>query len=498
MSTINKRNFLYHLIDSLSATEKRYFKIISNQHVIGKVNNYILLFDLINAQKDEDPSRRESIVKSHFIQITKKKRYDLYKANLYKKILDALEVYHRDKDITSEIKSAISHILILRTKDLPNQVNQLIKKTKNKCIKHEKWGLLLELVDLEREFNYTHQKPSLDNNEERQIIDKLTNVCDYRSLQSEMWKIFIENGLPTNNTAIKRYDAVGLKKLIQNESSALTLESRFIRLYLLQFYMGMKMQLNETCKYGEALVLLLENNPHLKVEKAVLYIRSLVNLQYAYIRQKKLDKVLGGIDKCKMGIKNLNVPPAFEYTIQLSLFINEYDVRQLINKNIDQLPLLQKMNLYVENNMSSLAKPGLYLYYWQNVLYHFTHKNYEKCLDWLYEINNERSDIRHDIQALSSMLMLIVYYELDNRILLRYASINAYRSLLKKKHLDRLEKTLLIFLKAELSKVNRTKKQRTKSFVKLRKDLDYINQHEQSHEALKMGMVYDWVDGQIK
>ena len=55
-------DFLHELIQSLTKSEKRYFKLLSSRHTIGEENNYILLFDFIEKQDLYD----EEQLKSHF------------------------------------------------------------------------------------------------------------------------------------------------------------------------------------------------------------------------------------------------------------------------------------------------------------------------------------------------------------------------------------------------------------------------------------------------
>ena len=45
---------LFDLIKSLKQSEKRYFKIFSERHVIGEKNNYVMLFDAIDNMAEYD------------------------------------------------------------------------------------------------------------------------------------------------------------------------------------------------------------------------------------------------------------------------------------------------------------------------------------------------------------------------------------------------------------------------------------------------------------
>ena len=41
-------NALFELIQAMSKSEKRYFKLMSSRHTIGKENNYVRLFDFLD------------------------------------------------------------------------------------------------------------------------------------------------------------------------------------------------------------------------------------------------------------------------------------------------------------------------------------------------------------------------------------------------------------------------------------------------------------------
>ncbi|MFT6321790.1 MAG: hypothetical protein ACJAT4_002720, partial [Granulosicoccus sp.] len=47
-------NKLFNLINSLSGSEKRYFKLFVNKNQTGKDNKYTLLFDAVDTQEISD------------------------------------------------------------------------------------------------------------------------------------------------------------------------------------------------------------------------------------------------------------------------------------------------------------------------------------------------------------------------------------------------------------------------------------------------------------
>jgi hypothetical protein len=47
-------NALFELVKAMSKSEKRYFKLMSSRHTIGKENNYVRLFDYLDKQSEYD------------------------------------------------------------------------------------------------------------------------------------------------------------------------------------------------------------------------------------------------------------------------------------------------------------------------------------------------------------------------------------------------------------------------------------------------------------
>src|SRR6187402_1741343 len=104
---------LFTLIKSLNKTEKGYLKKNSSFHIINKErNNYIKIFDAIDAQDVYDESKLLKKFKNErFInQIAVAKNY------LYDIILESLESYH--KTFTSELISSLNRSEILVGKGL--------------------------------------------------------------------------------------------------------------------------------------------------------------------------------------------------------------------------------------------------------------------------------------------------------------------------------------------------------------------------------------------
>ena len=134
---------LFDLIKSLNKLEKRYFKVFASRHVIGKENNYVRLFDLIERQSHHD---EEKILRKASIT---KKQLENWKRYLYKLILRSEENYHLENTSEKKIKHLILHTENLFNKGLYNQCLKLLGKAKQLAMKYEKHLLLVEILTWE-------------------------------------------------------------------------------------------------------------------------------------------------------------------------------------------------------------------------------------------------------------------------------------------------------------------------------------------------------------
>ena len=496
MTNFRNQHFLYELIYEMSSSEKRYFKIHSRNHTIGTENHYLRLFDMIVGMQKTGPVVNERSLRTEFALKYKKNRFDLYKSNLYKKLLQSLEAFHRSSSYDLELRSKINHANILHKKGLPLQSLSLIRTIKSLCLQHEKWYMMLEILELERNITYAIQKPPIENREELDILQKVVSAGHFRNVQSEVWKTYITVGLPTDEQTLSNYTRLKENSIFQVSTEKLTLETRMLRLYCLQFLSGMEAKINETYDFGKELIELMESNPLYMSNKSELYIRTLINLQYAQIRLNKLDEVLQSIKKCKSSLRHLNLVPAFKNSITIALFINHYDILFKNKKKDGYKKIIEEMQLFFNLHSHEMGEPTLLLYYWQNAIHCFNTRNYAEALDWTESINEIKSLYRVDIQAFAKILNLIIHFELDNRDALKYFALNTFRYLKRKERLLPIENILINFIRKNLIK-RRDSKSALNAFEQVKHEIQVLKKGDDSHEALLLMYFEHWIDQKL-
>lgn len=497
MTNHSTSNQIYRLIEKLSGSERRYFKIYARNHTIGKENNYLLLFDLILEHLKSKRNFEEVILKKDFKKKYGKQRFDLYKSNLYKKLLLSLESFHKNSFIEIQIRSKINQANILNHKGLPSQALKIVTNAKKICKMHEKWYMLLELIDLERHITYAIQNPILENEEELEIIEKVATVGKFRYVQSNIWKNYITNGLPTDNESVAAYSELGKHEIFDSSEESLSMVANLTRLYCLQFIAGMEGNILSTYGYGKSLIALMDEHPEYMSDKLELYIRCLINWQYAQVRLNKLEEVLENINQCRSKLDQSAISPSFKHSINISLYINEYDIKFKNEIFSDHDGIIASMNTYLDSNSDHIGAPSMLLYYWQNAIHQFVNENYDEVLDWTNKIESLKTPYRQDIKAMAKIVDLIAYYELGHIQLLKSYTLNTYRYLKRKERLLPVEAFLIDFIRRDLSKMKLGKISK-KALLKCKKQSEQIKKNEDSHETLLL-MYFDyWLNEKLK
>ena len=174
------RKQLYDLISKMTASEKRYFKIYANRHVLGEENGYVLLFDILSEMIKRKEVYSELTLAKKFKDKLPSKRLDLYKSNLYKKILDCLIEFNKEEGLDFKLRSIATKADILNQKGLPYQALKFIRKGIAQSEEYEKWYFLLAFLELENSINYSLQKLSSGHDQQKLIITKALNLRKFQ------------------------------------------------------------------------------------------------------------------------------------------------------------------------------------------------------------------------------------------------------------------------------------------------------------------------------
>ena len=135
---------LYQLIQSLTKSEKRSFRLFVSAYNKNKSQGNFKLFDILDKEKTYDnKALREKL--SSFKWVEDQISY------LYGLILKSLSVFHTGKSVSAEIREILTQVDVLKKKGLHEHAEKLIHSAKDKAYENELFNELLELIEWEKE-----------------------------------------------------------------------------------------------------------------------------------------------------------------------------------------------------------------------------------------------------------------------------------------------------------------------------------------------------------
>lgn len=275
---------LFALIKSLKPTEKRYFTLTAGMMTPSKKNNYLRLFEALDAMDTYD----EQLLKTKYRKEPFVKNLAVYKSLLFDSILAALRNYNEENIEEWDIRRDLYKIQLLAQKGLDKDCEQLIMRTKVKSWQYELYHILLEILDIQLYLFGNCRIGNFDPDYRNQIQLEKTRVLDCMTLFNtalDGWhRINLYFQLPAENhtvDATKDIDALiqQLKSLeSQIPDDAFLLINRYLACFEL-YYNGMG-NAAECYHYNSLLVknrlLLDEKMPNLSTDAMAVYFNFMV------------------------------------------------------------------------------------------------------------------------------------------------------------------------------------------------------------------------------
>ena len=495
---------LFKLIKSLTKSEKRFFKLSSSLQSGEK--NYLKLFDAIEKQLEyNEEDIKNTFKKENFI-----KHLPSEKNHLYKLILKSLRAYHADNSVVSQLQEDIKNVEILFKKALYKEAGKVLNKSKKLAYSYERFYYLFELISwekqlLEEEYKAGNFHKDLDEliTEEKDVLEKLRNLAEYRILYSKINYVFRKGGYARNDEEkaivedIKNYHLIKGKNTAKSKSAAATcyyiqgLCAIVNHDYALSYE-----KFSKVVKIFEANSMLISEIPHQ-------YIKSLNNLLFCYLDVKDFDSFFDLLGK----IRALENQPGFtSIDIKMKLFTSTYTAElvayDFMGEYENGIEIVDDIVAGIDKYQDKISKEEEILFYY-NIAYVFFGANFLKnSLRWLNKVLNDNElNLRQDVYSFARLFSLVVHYELENYDLLDYMVKSTARFYQKRrKEYGREYKFEGVFIKyiKKLAKASNNKDKQRILFVNLKAEMQVVVTENYEKVALNYFDFISWADAKIE
>lgn len=490
---------LFHLIHSLTKSEKRYFKLTSSLQSGEK--NYVKLFDAIEAQESYDEEEIKEIFKDEtFIQ-----HLPSEKNHLYSLLLKSLRNFHSEKSVSAELQEYLKNAEILYDKALYKECNKVVRKAKTIANEHEEFYFLLELINWERtlmEEGFVRGKFTRNIDElvleEEDVLEKLQNLAEYQILYSKINFVFRKGGFTRNERERLIVNEIMHHRLIRGKDTALSLKASTACFYIQGLCAWTNHNLELAFENFEKVMARFKMNPALIGQLPKRYTRVLNHQLQYYIELRKFDEFFDALDQ----MKALRKRPDFKsIDLQIRIFtfttINELLACQAIKDFERGEKVVEDIQAGLKRFQFKISKEDVIVFYYNISRHYFGMGDYKKALEYINKVlNDNEANLRQDLFVFSRLFNLIIHYELKNYDLLDYIIKSTTRFIKKKNRDYDYEMAVLKYMK-KLLRAGQAKQKPEPIFIEFRNEIRLINQNPLQRITLDYFDVLSWVDSKL-
>lgn len=452
---------LHELVQSLTKSEKRYFKLLSSRHTIGEENNYVLLFDFLDKQAQYD----EAHIFNHFKGEAFLNRFSITKKRLYNHILAALDSFHAQTNVQAQLHKMLHSADVLINKTLYAQASKLLRSAEKLAEKNEQFNILIDIRKKQKILQEKNNYIDISEVELEAVYEQDKALHAQSLFEDKLWNI--KSRLLQQMTLRGQVRSPQNEEVFQSiykECDALTrpktpsLEAEYLRLQIdSAFYFAMQ-RYRDSFEAMQKNLSLFDSNPSLKAKHPERFFSLLTNAIYTA-------DSLGIFDLSTKYLKALqafenDVNSLLDTDLQIKLFTTISSInlsfatrRGQYDEALAYIPAIEKGMTHFGEKISGTR--SAFLNFKIATIFLATGKN-TLALKAIHRILNDVSlDKKEDIVSFAQLLALFIYIELKDFEYLPYASSTTHRFLKKRNRLYAFEEILLSFVKKYVSVENK-------------------------------------------
>jgi len=495
---IEQKDVLFTLVKSLSKSEKRQFKLYVGRLGGNSEANFISLFNLLDKVSafNDDLILKKTNIKKQQISNTK--------AHLYKQILVSLRFNPVHHNVRAHIREQFDFAAILYNKGLYKQSLKILDKGKELALNYGENNLAYEIVEFEKVIESQYITRSLSNRadalseqaKELSLKNKRTSKLSNLSLQ--LYSFMLKEGYVKDDVDSKKVKDYFEKRLPNYKLSELGFREK---LFLYQAYLWRSLIMQDfvlSYKYSQKWVDLFEDNPEMKKQNPVFYLKGvnyLLESLYLIKHKTKFNKVL---EKLDFDIQNKNIALNENTTTLTFLYysqnkLNLYFLEGRFHKGIHFVTkLLEEIKPYE----AKIDAHHIMVFYYKIACMYFGTGNNEECIFYLEKIiNNKDLKMREDLLCYTRVLNLVAHYDAGLDFNIDSLIISTYKFLFKMNDLHEVQRKMISFLK-NLSNIY--PQDLHKEFVKLHKELSEFENHPYEKRSFLYLDILSWLESKIQ
>lgn len=428
---------LYDLIQRMTKSEKRYFKVFSSRHTIGKSNNYVALFDFIEKMESYD----ETTIFEAFEGQDLLNQFPTTKIRLYDAVLKALDAYHANHMESAAIYKLLNSVQILFDKGLFSQAKKNLHAAEKLVNKYHRNDLLpacyhLQRMVLEKESNCHNQEEMISSlaHEENATYEELKAIGTLWREKQQLLLFIQKMKRPFSQEEMQKL--MDFHRAIVQKKKALprSFMGKFLYYQSLAAYHYAKNEPQEILNCMLAQLKLFDDFKSSKQQFSQQYFSLQANLIQTYVQLGQTKKAMPFLNELLAMEKDLAQLPIFaqqqyfvaQMSSALMLYVNAGQFEKAVGYRETVIEGLEKFSFH--NNISNLQ----YICFKLGIAF-FALADHKESLRWINEIvlKTKLEEGNKSLFLYAELLQLINHYELGHQDYLPYAIQNTWKQFIK-------------------------------------------------------------------
>lgn len=490
---------LFHLIKTLSKSEKRNFRLYVNRGSGSDAVLFVQLFNVLDKQKSYD---EEAIFKR--IPSMKRQQLSNVKRHLYKQLLTSLRLIEIQKNIDLQIREQIDFAKILYNKGLYLQSLKMLDKVKSIAQDSHQDILELEVIEFEKLIEARHITRSIESRADELALEAdrrnevISSFSRLTNLALRLYGLYIQMGHVRNerdSKMVKRFFESNLPKMDRLQMTF------FEKIYYYQahvWYHYILQNFRQCYKYSQMWIELFHEYPDMLLKDPDMYLRGLNNLLASLFYTSSYSRLTETLDKFhefdkKYGKEFSKNTQTFSFLFYNTGLINKHFIEGTFTEGVKLAPEMYKKLKFYEPH---LDPHRVLVFYYKLACLYFGSGDNNTAIEYLNRIINFKAgNLRGDIQCFARLLNLIAHYELGHYNLLEYLLKSVYRFLARMEGLNLVQQEILKFLRRSL---NQEAKDVGQAFVQLRDRLAPLAEHPYERRSFLYLDFISWLECKIQ
>ena len=441
----NHSTKLFDLIQSLSSSEKRHFKVHLQK---SEKHKYALLFDAMEQAPTSDDDLFKQIIYGSAAIVSKK--YSELKSYLYDLLLNSLQSFDESTSVDYFLKNNLLNIKTLYKRARYEDCRELLHKVRRVAQEHESFQHLLEVVQWENQIAYAEADINFWNThlhrlvlEEQFYTAQTALISSLRNAFFRLLALIRQNAAHSNSEHRATLQKIIELPYLSDFEQLNSKKSQILYLRIFNIYYYSIHEYEDFYASGKKLVVAMESNPAFLREDVSEYISALSNYTYSCFLQKKYSEMEIALEKFKT-IRTLTTDD--ETKVHRQYYQNKFAICIATGNFKEGLVALKEHLREIEKFDKNMFERSSFYY---NYFYiHFGNGNFEDALDFLNQwLQLPKSVERQDLQRVARILNLITHLELGNFLLIESLLRSAHRFMDKSGSPDQLERKIMTYIR---------------------------------------------------